>query len=109
MEEVCDQVDLSIFDREITHALTRQALLKAPRGRRFVDISLDHMAREIGSHHKRMATEDVKIESKRGRPAKDDAPAKRKIYDAWNAFVPSCRCLHCCDISLKSRYSPGVL
>ena len=85
VNEFAHQVDFSNFDQELNHSSMRSTL-QATNGKSmgFDVASMLHMGKEIASYHSYMTAPEAP--RRQGRPANKRA-AKRKRFDAWNAFV----------------------
>jgi hypothetical protein len=85
VEELAAQIDFSNFDQELNHSSMR-ASLQATSGKSmgFDTAALLHMGADISRAHSHMDS-GKPPQLQRGRPRASSA--KRKRFDAWNAFV----------------------
>ena len=84
VQELAWQLDLSIFDREVSHARTK-AHVEASNGHAlgFESVVLAHFGKEVWQHFAADARPGAQTLT-RGRPK---SHVKRRRYDAWNAYV----------------------
>ena len=86
VQELSWQLDLSIFDRETSHAATKHHI-QACNGRApsFENVAEAQVGKEVWQHFSAAAGHGEKLKRKAGRPK--NVTEKRLRYDAWNAYV----------------------
>ena len=103
VRHMAEQIDLTNFDQELAHSGMRAVLqMTCGRSMDFATAAELRLGSQIADFHRYLAPPQPR--KRRGRP-KQKCAAKRKRFDAWNAFVQEHRPTQAGQASIKSGYS----